>query len=576
MAAGRIERTENRATFISQIALVLITAACLLPFSGKAFHIDDPLFLWTAKHIQLNPGDPYGFSVNWYGKAERVSEIMKNPPLNCYFIAGVALLTGWTETALHLVFLIPTLAVILGTYRLARNFCKNPFLATLLALFSPALLISATLVMCDVLMLAFWIWAVVFWVEGTENNSKWRLVLAALLIALSALTKYYAISLIPMLAVYSGFKNRKSGWWMAYLLIPILVLVFYHFATSFLYGRGLLSDAAEYATKTREGYGSAIFFNIITGLAFLGGCFPAAFAYSFSLWSKKKLALGAIFFGVLLLILFSMKSIGSFPLVDKGGQIQWLLIFQLAIFVTAGVALAALAVAEAAKHWEADSILLISWIIGTLVFATSVNWTVNVRSILPLIPAASILLIRRIENSCGLPKTKTPKNKKKAPAEQREFSPGKWARWILPIAPVASISFLVMQADYNLAASARSAAAEIRKLYHQDRIFFEGHWGFQYYMEFLNSQAVDFEKTGKINPGDILVIPANNTVNLRSVPEEAASPLPELKFNEGRWLTTMDPSVGAGFYTDLWGPLPYAFGTVTPERYALYRISSSK
>jgi 4-amino-4-deoxy-L-arabinose transferase-like glycosyltransferase len=572
MTADPIERTAKRATFISQIALVLITAACLIPFSGKAFHIDEPLFLWAAKHIQSHPGDPYGFSVNWYGKAERMSEIMKNPPLNCYFISGVALLAGWSETALHLAFMIPALAVILGTYRLARKFCKRPFLAAILALFSPAFLVSASLVMCDVLMLAFWIWAAVFWVEGTEKDSPWRFVLAAFLIALSALTKYFAISLIPMLALYSGFKYRKSGWWMAYLLIPIVVLAFYQFATSILYGRGLLFDAAEYATKTRQDYGAAVFYKAITGLTFLGGCFPAAFAYSFSLWSKKKLALVAFSLGVLMLALSSMNSIGNYPLAMEAGQVEWLLILQVGIFVAAGIAVAALAIAEVVKHRDADSTLLISWIIGTMAFATSINWTVNVRSILPLIPAASILLTRRIEGLHFSPKTKAPKDKRKSPAEQTELFPGKWARLFFPMAPVALAACLVMHADYSLALSAKSAAVEIRKLYYQDRIFFEGHWGFQYYMESLNGRAVDFEKEGRIIAGDILAIPVNNTVALKSLPEEAASPLPELKFDAGRWLTTMDPSVGAGFYSDLWGPLPYAFGVIAPEKYHLYRI----
>ena len=69
------------------IVLALVTTACLAPFSGKAFHIDDTLFLQAAKHIQSNPGNPYGFSVNWYGTATPMSQIMKNPPLSCYFIA---------------------------------------------------------------------------------------------------------------------------------------------------------------------------------------------------------------------------------------------------------------------------------------------------------------------------------------------------------------------------------------------------------------------------------------------------------------------------------------------------------
>src|SRR5271166_5867053 len=93
-------------------SLILLTAAtllCLLPFSGKAFHIDDPLFLWSAQHIVRHPLDPYGFQVNWYGWQMPMSEVTKNPPLACYYAAAIGALAGWSERALHLGFLLPTL-----------------------------------------------------------------------------------------------------------------------------------------------------------------------------------------------------------------------------------------------------------------------------------------------------------------------------------------------------------------------------------------------------------------------------------------------------------------------------------
>src|SRR5256885_3714085 len=32
--------------------LVLATIVCLLPFAGKAVHMDDPLFIWAARQMQ--------------------------------------------------------------------------------------------------------------------------------------------------------------------------------------------------------------------------------------------------------------------------------------------------------------------------------------------------------------------------------------------------------------------------------------------------------------------------------------------------------------------------------------------
>src|SRR5258708_3519590 len=46
-------------------ALTLAVFTALGPFLAKPFNIDDPLFIWLAHQIQVHPGDPYGFSVNW-------------------------------------------------------------------------------------------------------------------------------------------------------------------------------------------------------------------------------------------------------------------------------------------------------------------------------------------------------------------------------------------------------------------------------------------------------------------------------------------------------------------------------
>jgi 4-amino-4-deoxy-L-arabinose transferase-like glycosyltransferase len=577
MEAGQIEDAEYKAVVFPWLILILATLVCLIPFSNKAFHIDDTLFVWAAKHIQSHPENPYGFAVNWYGSEMPMSDVMKNPPLNSYFIAGAASLVGWSERSLHLAFLIPAIAIILGTYRLAGFFCKKPLFAALLTLFSPAFLVSGTAVMCDVSMLAFWIWAVVLWVKGIEKDSPWRLILATILIALSALTKYYGMSLIPLLAIYAIMKKRGLGWWIAYLLIPAAVLAWYQFATYNLYGRGLLLDAGEYAVATREGYGAAVLPKTLVGLSFIGGCFLSVLAYSYFLWSKTRIVFGAIFSVILLLILSSIGTIGGYSLLNAGGGTKWLTTAQLCIFIVVGIGLADLAATEVYRRRDADSILLFLWVIGTFAFAAYINWTVNVRSILPLLPAASILLMRRLEDSFQPSKLKpNQKKRKKDPVEPTTFLP-EWGRLIFPIIPLALLALMVAYADFELAGSARTAAEQIRKQYNKNYIFFEGHWGFQYYMESLNGKAINFQNAGDIASSDILVRPVNNTnVSATPIPKEIATPLPELKFNAVRWLSTMNVSIGAGFYADLWGPLPYAFGAVPPERYMLSQVNSPR
>ena len=145
------------------VVAVLVCVGCLTPFVNKAFTIDDPLFLWAAQHIQHHPADPYGFEVNWYVSPMRMADVTKNPPLACYALALAASLFGWSEHALHLIFLLPAAGMAWGTYRLAEDLSGRPLLATLTAVLTPVFLVSSTNVMCDTMMVCFWVWAVVCW-----------------------------------------------------------------------------------------------------------------------------------------------------------------------------------------------------------------------------------------------------------------------------------------------------------------------------------------------------------------------------------------------------------------------------
>jgi hypothetical protein len=167
-----------------QTALAIAaTVALLLPFAGKAVHIDDPLFLWAARQIQADPLRPYDFTVNWYGTAAPMSEVTKNPPLASYYIALVAGLLGWSERVLHLAFLLPAAAVVAGTLLLARRCCARPPWAAALTLASPLFLVCASTLMCDTLMLAFWIGALLCWIAGIDGRRAGLLAAGALLIA---------------------------------------------------------------------------------------------------------------------------------------------------------------------------------------------------------------------------------------------------------------------------------------------------------------------------------------------------------------------------------------------------------
>lgn len=535
------------------ILIAVITIVCLVPFLNKAFHIDDPLFLWVAKHIQWNPLNFYGFTVNWFGPEATMAEATKNPPGACFYIALVGWLFGWSEITMHTAFLVPAAAAAVGTYYLARRLCSRPIPAALAAVLTPAFLVSSTSIMCDTMMLAFWVWAVFLWIKAIETDSLLSLVFAAVLVAICSMTKYFGMSLLPLLAVYALIKKHELGYWTLALLIPVVVLVEYQWLTHSLYGQGLLLDAAVYTTCFHWADGINLLTKGFTGLIFAGGCvITALFCIPF-LWSRRVFVGGFILTVALVVGLSFVKSIGKASVSSAEG-VRWGFLVQVGLMAAGGVCILALAVADLWKFRNAESVLLLLWVYGTFIFAGVINWTVNARSILPMVPAVGILLMRRMDfsNDKAAVRTKS-----------------RW-RFYLPLVPSALVAIMVCWADYKLADSARSAATAISNKFENSgrAVWFQGHWGFQYYMELEGSKAADL-RNPEYSPGDVMILPTNNT-NVEALPEKKAYEDEILQFMPCRWLATINRKLGAGFYSDVWGPLPFAVGPVGPEEYYVF------
>jgi hypothetical protein len=132
------------------LILCLTTLVLLLRFIARPLHVDDPLFVWTARQIVSHPLDFYGFAVNWSGHPIPMASEMLNPPLLPFYLAVATRLFGAGEIVWHLSLLPISLLAVIGMYTLAGNYCRSPLPATLMLLLSPAFLVSATTIMCDV------------------------------------------------------------------------------------------------------------------------------------------------------------------------------------------------------------------------------------------------------------------------------------------------------------------------------------------------------------------------------------------------------------------------------------------
>jgi len=534
-------RNHSKGTYLAHILfLVAATFAVLLPFVDKAFHVDDTLFLWTAEQIVERPWDFYGFQGNWDGALLPATDIIKNPPLAAYYMALAGWLGGFSEKTLHLAFMLPAFLAVWGTYALARRMGTTALVAAFLCLATPAFLVSSTTLMCDVMLVAFWVWSVFFWIKGVEDSSRLSQLVAGCLIALAALTKYFGVSLLPLLAVYSLIYGRKGVRSLAYLVIPVIALAGYHFYTEFLYGQGLLFDATSYSASI-AGEGQRLD-RAIVGLVFAGGCLITVLIFLVSIWGIKALIGGSVLIAASAVYLVSRKSIGVVELWT--GSFGWGYALQLAVYGATGVGIVLLWLVDFIKRRDAYSALLGLWIIGTLVFTVFFNWTVNARSILPMAPAVAILLARAAQEAMA-----------------------RRARLVVPVALSLLVSLFLAWSDYSLAASAKEAANTIADKYSNGpgRLWFQGHWGFQYYLEEHGGKAIEWAGF-VVKPGDAVAFPFNNT-GLRLLPTGEFTVVDDIRYEPSRFVSTMTLGPGAGFYASEWGPLPFMLFPLNEERY---------
>jgi hypothetical protein len=223
------------------------------------------------------------------------------------------------------------------------------------------------------------------------------------------------------------------------------------------------------------------------------------------------------------------------------------------LFITCGVLVLWVAVSHLVRHRSAENWLLTLWILGTFVFAAFLNWTCNVRSLLPLAPALGILVARQLQERHG-----TPSAGPRGPY------------WALVL--TAQIALMVAWADLCLANSERSAAGQVAaSLRQQDAaVWFEGHWGFQYYMLAKGGRDLNVDRP-RCEPADFVVIPQNNS-NIRPIPGVVADRDRVIAIPICPWLATMQLSAGAGFYSSLWGPFPFVFSPVDDQTYEIWRV----
>jgi hypothetical protein len=524
--------------------LLLLTTACLVPFLGKPFHIDDPFWVRTAQQIQKHPLDPYGYRINWFGHEQPAPKIVQAPPLFSCLLAGWGKLFGLGEISCHAFNLMVALLAVAGIYFLALELGCDPFATTALSIATPVFMMSSSIVMSDLLMLTTWIWSLCVWLKAQVKNSSALYATATAFACACVLTKYNGVLLLGVLLAAHIIHYRKPNTRLLWLVVPCAALSLFLWTFMLKYGENPLSVSATYIELGRSVSHQSLRL-AVTGLVFASAIVAAGFPFLFrSLGRWEVLICAAIAVGAEL---------------ARGGlhtqNSAWLA--QHALWLFGGLGLAWIAMRETMRRKDPVLWLLGVWLGLTFCFALCVNWTVNGRGLITIIPAVGLLLTRIQPDLRAWPR----------------------ARVLAFLSPALLLSLLVARADMDSARIARRSAEhiarEFKKINSDGRtLWFEGHWGFQYYMEKGGGRAVDMLESG-LRPGDILAVPVENS-NIRLPEREMISLVAKWLVPAPLPVSVMNTGTSAGYYASSWGGLPFVLGLRAADSFYIFMLRGAQ
>jgi hypothetical protein len=199
----------------------------------KPPHIDDAAYVYFARQFAQHPLDPYGFWLQWYYEPQPALEILAPPVLPAHCAVGIA----WfgERPWLWKVVLLPwSLLLVVALDALLRRFTgglETPLLVMLVL--SPAFLPSLNL-MLDVPVLALSLAAIECFLRACERESFPQAALAGLLAGLAAQVKYTAF-LAPVVMLAAAVCRGRLRLWPAAALLAAQVFVSWELLMALMY-----------------------------------------------------------------------------------------------------------------------------------------------------------------------------------------------------------------------------------------------------------------------------------------------------------------------------------------------------
>jgi hypothetical protein len=519
---------------------ILLAVVCLVPFLGKAFTIDDPLFLLEARQILKTPLRPWSYPLCW------------NQTLTCFAQAGSSGanvregLMGYalvpavlvnSERVAHLTQLLFVCVVVINmvavTLRLGFD-RRQAAAGGLLVVAIPPLLSMANTAMPDVLALALEVAGFERLLAWKEERRWHQAVLSGIALGLAPYARPHVALFLPLGALWllDEFKFRKGvdqlqrqTFLWSPIAIAAVVLAGVNYVTRM---RGASSELVTAASSTGN-----IPLNLIAYFHYLTFPIPLTVVWLAAHWRRVKMLLVP----PLIPAVFAYLMVPEMTLVKE---------LQVAAVLYGLVAVADIAVTFF-RSGDQTSILLLLWL--SLPLFTSVYLHLPLKYLVPILPAIVLIVLR--------------------PVPTMGWKRARLAYGIV-VMVCASYSVLLLKTDEDFANYSRRAAVEliVPRVAAGEKVWYAGEWGFYWYAEQAGAKLAKPGEPGP-QPGELLAIGLmeNGDVVLKDFPNRELVESRSYDSPHGRTM-----GYGAGLYSNRFGLLPWRWNPRATNVYELWRI----
>lgn len=502
-----------------------LAAVVTLANTAKPPAVDDAAYLAFARQVAAHPPDPYGFEIYWYTRPEPAMGVLC-PPVVPYWL-GLGITVGGESPPLLKLWLFPFVWLFARSLRgLLRRFARGTEPAALpLLVLSPAVLPTVNL-MLDIPAAGLGLAALVLFARACDRGS-WRLAVASGIVAGLAMQTKYTALLVPGVIGWYGLTHRRVGFAAVAGGVTAALFAGWEFSVAARYGT---SHFLHHLAEQRSGGGVAEFVRDKWGLL------PGLLGH-----------LGLLAVGV---GLYAGRGVGFPRWLLFGAAVVWAIGVGLvcggadlspsAVWRPAGAAVLVTAAGCATvllrrKHRTADSWFVVGWVLLELAGYFALTPFPAARRVIGPTVALGVLSARVVSRTGRARPDRRP--------------PG----WVVPFGVAAGVLTAALDTwdAYPEKALAERAAAAVRDRPAGSRVWYAGHWGFQFYCERAGMRAA--YPGAELAAGDYLVVPLYPTatgfyrpdsVNARVEPPEDAERVAEFVWEDGLAAATVPSFYG--------------------------------